>query len=398
MGAYAYLSMIKRLLKGILPFTARSFLGKKWHNIQTGPPILHRLFRKSKLPGFISFDEAFPSARKYHRRPAYTVPTPEAGKLLGKNDVTHLDRSEYLVPADFTSIVSDTLLCPNNEVVLTESNKIIRESSTAKRIKYFNTRPFFSPEQEALKGHGILLRSRFHNYYHLLIDALPRLLALTRTPFHEIESIKLLCPGGLTHTEKFFIEKLGLRNVVPISLKKGNFLYRVENLIFTPLKTEIGAGYLPSFYRKELQRRIRPSRRSTPHRRIFISREKARRRKLVNRDHLMEALSSLGFVKFVVEDLSHQEQINLFSSARVVIGAHGAGLTNLIFARQAKVVELFPYSWMPYPHYYYLCKSLEHPYRPVWGRSKEKGSYPHPEFFHVEIRDVLDSLDSLGVF
>ena len=110
----------------------------------------------------------------------------------------------------------------------------------------------------------------------------------------------------------------------------------------------------------------------------------------------MNALSSLGFDEYVVEDLSHQEQIELFNGANVVVGAHGAGLTNVLFSKETRVVELFPYSWMPYPYYFYLCKSLGHPYRWVWGET-EKDSYPHPEYFRVDMDEVLDALRTLGV-
>ena len=381
-------SVIKTHLKG--------YVGRRWHQLMTSPPLYYRLFYPSQLPDFVSFGKAFPDVDKLHHRPARSVPTPEAADLLGSDDVTHLDRSYYTIPEDYTSILRNTLVCPENQVVLTDDRKIIRESSTAKKLKYINTRVFYTARERFIEGHAFLFRSRFHNYYHLLIDALPRLLALARSPFDQIKSIKLLCPGGITDTEEFFLSKLGLKNVHVFPLEAKNTLCRVEHLIFTPLKTEIGAGYLPSFYRKELQERIDPKHSSSFSRRIFISRVKARRRRLANHDALVDALSGLGFDEHVVEDLSHQEQIEFFNGADVVVGAHGAGLTNVLFSKETKVVELFPYSWMLYLHYFYLCKSLGHPYRWVWGETEED-SYPHPEYFRVDVDEVLDALRTLGV-
>jgi hypothetical protein len=51
---------------------------------------------------------------------------------------------------------------------------------------------------------------------------------------------------------------------------------------------------------------------------------------------------------------------------------------------------------MPYPHYYYLCKSLGHPYKWVWGRTEEE-RYPHPTYFEVNVQEVLHVLDQLGI-
>ena len=262
----------------VLPGPIRAYVRKKWYELRTGPPLFHRLFRPSQLPEIVSFDKAFPQAKKRHRRAAYRVPTPEASTALGQNDVVHLDRSQYTVPDDYVSVVSDVLVCSTNEVVLTDDRKIVRESSTAKRLKYFNTRPFYTSPEQSIEGYVFLLRSRFHNYYHLLLDALPRLLALTRPPFNQIEQIKLLCPGGLTHTEQFFLSKLDIDHVKPLIVPESNVLYRAEHLIFTPLKTEMGAGYLPPFYKNQLRERLHPNRPSRSSRRFFISREKAQRR------------------------------------------------------------------------------------------------------------------------
>ena len=39
--------------------------------------------------------------------------------------------------------------------------------------------------------------------------------------------------------------------------------------------------------------------------------------------------------------MTFYEQVNMFASARVVVGAHGSGLTNIVFGRAAKLIEIF---------------------------------------------------------
>lgn len=66
--------------------------------------------------------------------------------------------------------------------------------------------------------------------------------------------------------------------------------------------------------------------------RIYISRQKATGRRVVNEKHLESLLHEFGFEIFVCEQLSLAEQIQLFSNAEAIIGPHGAGLTNMIYS------------------------------------------------------------------
>ena len=66
--------------------------------------------------------------------------------------------------------------------------------------------------------------------------------------------------------------------------------------------------------------------------RLFISRRKAATRGLVNEDLLLKKLEKLGVEPFIAEDYSPAEQIAAFAGAELVIGPHGAGMTNIMFA------------------------------------------------------------------
>jgi capsular polysaccharide biosynthesis protein len=65
---------------------------------------------------------------------------------------------------------------------------------------------------------------------------------------------------------------------------------------------------------------------------LFVSRRDSNLRVMHNEAELEAALRPLGFTTFVAGEAPVTEQIRAFSRARVVVGAHGAGLTNLIFA------------------------------------------------------------------
>jgi len=74
---------------------------------------------------------------------------------------------------------------------------------------------------------------------------------------------------------------------------------------------------------------------------IYISRPKTVGRYLINEDEVLEALTPFGFVAYTLENLSLSDQVKLFSQAEIVVSAHGAGLTNMIFAQNLIVIELF---------------------------------------------------------
>ncbi|HTO50092.1 MAG TPA: glycosyltransferase family 61 protein [Burkholderiales bacterium] len=65
---------------------------------------------------------------------------------------------------------------------------------------------------------------------------------------------------------------------------------------------------------------------------LFVSRRDSTLRVMHNEADLEQALKPLGFTTFVAGEAPVTEQIRAFSRARVIVGAHGAGLTNLIFA------------------------------------------------------------------
>ncbi len=80
--------------------------------------------------------------------------------------------------------------------------------------------------------------------------------------------------------------------------------------------------------------------------RIYISRGDARYRRVLNEDEVIEMLRPWGFVIVQLESLSFSEQVALFAQAKVILGAHGSGLTNIVFCQPGtQVIE-----WVS-PHY-----------------------------------------------
>lgn len=76
---------------------------------------------------------------------------------------------------------------------------------------------------------------------------------------------------------------------------------------------------------------------------LYISRNESSMRRILNENDLLPGLRDMGFRIVSPGTLSMPEQIEAFRNARIVLAAHGAGLTNIIFCRpNSTLVEIFP--------------------------------------------------------
>jgi capsular polysaccharide biosynthesis protein len=99
--------------------------------------------------------------------------------------------------------------------------------------------------------------------------------------------------------------------------------------------------------------------------RLYVSREKAGRRRVLNEATLWPSLQAQGFQKTYLEDLSWAEQIAAFRDAKIVVAPHGAGLANLAFCRPGtRVVEFFNRAYFN-PCFWRLAALAGLDYRPV---------------------------------
>lgn len=75
---------------------------------------------------------------------------------------------------------------------------------------------------------------------------------------------------------------------------------------------------------------------------VFISRKDTSIRQMINEDEVFEHLKAYGFTRYTLSEMSFLQQVALFSNADTIIGAHGSGLTNILFCRPGtKIIEIF---------------------------------------------------------
>ncbi len=165
-------------------------------------------------------------------------------------------------------------------------------------------------------------------YYHWLLESLPRLLVLEERCGREIVP---LIPdySGLRDVYRDSLAALGYAHAVPMP---SGASARVSRLL-VPQAPPLGHYDAPLMHRlrSRLVGATLPEGEGTPECMIYISRERARGRKVRNEADLRRMLEQRGFECVYLEEMDFAAQIRLFSRAKLVIGQHGAGLSNLLF-------------------------------------------------------------------
>ncbi|MFP5271826.1 glycosyltransferase family 61 protein [Coleofasciculus sp.] len=252
---------------------------------------------------------------------------------------------------------------------------------------------------EHVSGVCTVMRSeeeRKTNHYHTLVDAIPRLYLLNQPEYKKIDKIKLLLSSEPTTIERFFIKKLAPQNLKITVVENPEIFYLAEQLIFPSFLSSSDGGCLPSVYLEYFRDKVLPKRESKKANRIFISRANARWRYMINEAELFEALKPYGFKKYFLEDMSIEDEIELFYDADYVVGTFGAGLTNMIFSHKIKVLELFASEFSGL-YYYYLAKSLGHTYGYCYGYNSLRSRVPTFKVpiikeFRVNVSEVVERL------
>jgi len=122
--------------------------------------------------------------------------------------------------------------------------------------------------------------------------------------------------------------------------------------------------------------------------RIYISREDATARRVSNKRQLNKLLDSYDIHTYSLGSLSVREQIDLFSQAELIVSPHGAGLTNILFAGQAAIVEMF--GQRKASMYDRIAEHLNHDYRMI--ECEQSGVDIVPDIGDVEraVQDLLE--------
>jgi capsular polysaccharide biosynthesis protein len=175
------------------------------------------------------------------------------------------------------------------------------------------------------------------NYYHFLYDAVARY-----GIFEEAlpgETVDAIVVPHQARYQRSLLELAGIKG--PFVQPQPGVTVVADRLLVpsTPNQDLDAPPWVVSWLRQRLP--ARPS--DGAPRRLYLTRgDKPNTRRYVQEPQLWPWLEERGFERVDPGTCSVQEQIDMFHDAEVVVGPHGAALTNITFCRPGtKVLEMF---------------------------------------------------------
>lgn len=192
------------------------------------------------------------------------------------------------------------------------------------------------------------------NYYHWLCDTLPRLLLLRQ----HYSTCTLLVPEALPAFAQESLAYLGFYNLLYIGKRD---VLKVKTLLFPEPVASAGRHDMDLIQqvRDSLLQHLTPldTSASKP-KRLYVSRAGAKMRKPYNEEQIVALLQQYDFTVMYLEDHSLAKQIELLRDAEILVGMHGAGLTNLLFMPKGSQLIEFMNAESMNLCYYHLASAV----------------------------------------
>ena len=336
---------------------------------------------------------------------------------LGKN----LDRpllepfSGYMAesPAAFVAVIPNGRAWGDRAagVVITRDNRLLADvSNGGGKVALVFSVPELPPIY-AIDGTVAFLSLQAGDYYyHWMLDVLPRL-HLLRLSDISLDAIDFFVFNDIAKPfQQETLKILGIPQEKTIASQRRPHI-QARRLVTTSIPTNIPKWsgrfmegpprWVCQFLRSEFlplvqgNARYQKREKSDKPERIYINRQQAGHRRLINETEVIRLLGQFGFVSVSLESLSVLEQVELLASARVVVAPHGGGLTNLVFCQPGtKVIEIFSHRYVS-SCYWLTSNYLDLEYYYLVGEEPDRSQRLPKTHFDAIFEDILVNIDDL---
>ena len=251
-------------------------------------------------------------------------------------------------------ILENGVLWPALGAVRTEEGQLIEESffdDTSRQLALERGYANRFPQVED-RGVAATLGHFYRNYYHRFADSIPRIYALYHPVIQRHDTVRLYIDDRFSEDELRIIRHLVPGNVEVEIINPATRVKAVRCVHLPYLSSdrvehskwfEASVGFLPreclDWLRDEVYALtgIHPT---EPSRKLYVTRRNAKVRRLINEEEVAGYLRERGFEVVALEKRPLREQVQLFAEAALVVAQHGAGLVNLLFSRDVRVLEV----------------------------------------------------------
>jgi hypothetical protein len=283
---------------------------------------------------------------------------------------------EYSMDDQYVCELEDCKILGYNRLgsikLLTKNNELIKSEST----NYEQDELSFRKKNQA-KGLSVLLCSDSATvFFHWMFQLLPRIDLLNKYNLNWDNVDNIILPNNIG--QEFHTETLNHLNV-PIDkilrLKRDEVI-ECEKLIVPsiPVKNIFFSNWIYDFLKKNFLKKEKKH-----YEKIYISRERAKSRKVDNEEEVFNFLKNKGFTKVSMEDCDVFDQADMFYNAKEIVCPHGSCLANLAYCKpKTKILEFFSTNYVTLL-YWSMSNDLDldYSYLIAEGERSPDGEDPH---------------------
>lgn len=215
------------------------------------------------------------------------------------------------------------------------------------------------PSGESLDGPVAILQSRWTSYYHWTLEHLLKIRGIRYYEDQTGESVTLIVPSDPPSYIRESLSLLGYDSDDYVEWDGQSICVDTLVLPSYPELTPKSLAWLQNEMTAAVQTEAGDDW-------LYISRQNAGKRRIDNFEEIQPVLQQYDVDICHLESMTLEEQIQRLTEASVVIAPHGAGLTNMLWADDLHVVEIF--NDVVQPPFYILAHILDHGYDTLSGK------------------------------
>jgi capsular polysaccharide biosynthesis protein len=328
---------------------------------------------------------------------------PFFGKLTDEEKVRLLEESKF--DALYKHSLTNAYISPfglvfKNGWIVKASIHRTFNNNLLRQLPSFYKKIFLTKKIVHVKGNCLVVsHSWYDNYYHWFIEIMPRLFLLKE----ETAAYTLLIHANLKPFHKEILAFFNFKEIVfikddelayasSVTFPSFNHSDKKENLTTTfsdPAMNKLLMQNMSKWIVSKTANQL-----TEKHLKIYISREKALYRKVLNEKELTDFLMTQGFAILYFEEYEFWKQVQLMQHAKIVIGLSGAGLSNILFMQKGSHVINFSHINLHEFCFYNVANCMDVNYAHILCQGNQKANAAFNDIV-VNVADLKAVLEQL---